>query len=231
MPTIFHSWQSDRDNSRSFIRKALEQAIKQLNTAAPAVARLDVEDAERDEWRLDQDTRGVAGTPAIVDTILEKIAACDVFVPDMTFVAGGSNGERLCPNPNVALEYGYALKAIGPERIVAVMNLHYGPETELPLDIRHRRFPIKYDLAPGASPERRSEARQKLANELKGALRIILSWAQGLRRPYRRNSPSPAAAISTAAPALYLRITLSGFRRRASIQLFTFRWAPSCFCV
>jgi hypothetical protein len=189
MPTIFYSWQSDRGETRSFVRKALEQAIKQLNSSAPLVARLDVEDAERDEWRLDHDTRGAAGTPAIVDTILEKIAACDVFVPDMTFVAGGSNGERLCPNPNVTLEYGYALKAIGPERIVGVMNVHYGPEAELPFDIRHRRFPITYDLSPDASPNTRSEARQRLANELKGALRIILSLG-----------PRPPAALHAQQP-------------------------------
>jgi len=60
----------------------------------------------------------VAGSPPIVDTILAKIAACDVFVPDVTFMP--ASGERRTPNPNVMIEYGYALKTPGPERIVAV---------------------------------------------------------------------------------------------------------------
>lgn len=91
MATIFYSWQTDAPNSvnRNFIRRALEDAAKKLNRSQAA----DVEDVVR----LDQDTQDVAGSPAIVDTILAKIAACDVFVPDVTFIP--TSGERPTPNP------------------------------------------------------------------------------------------------------------------------------------
>jgi hypothetical protein len=42
----------------------------------------------------------VPGTPPITDTILKKIQNCDIFVPDVTFVASTAGG-KLVPNPNV----------------------------------------------------------------------------------------------------------------------------------
>ena len=164
--TIFYSWQSDAPNSvnRNFVRQALEAAAKNLSGSAGA----DVEDAVR----LDQDTQGVAGSPAIVDTILAKIAACDVFVPDVTFMP--ASGERRTPNPNVMIEYGYALKTPGAEKIVAVMNTHFGDPTGLPFDMRHRRFPLTYDLAPDADSETRSRVRERLAADFSSAIVVVL---------------------------------------------------------
>ena len=43
---------------------------------------------------------------AVTDTILKKIAACNAFMPDLTFVAKTHAG-KLITNPNVMLEYGY----------------------------------------------------------------------------------------------------------------------------
>ena len=166
MANIFYSWQSDAPNSvnRTFIRRALEDAAKNLNRSEGS----DVEDVVR----LDQDTQDVAGSPAIVDTILAKIAACDVFVPDVTFMP--ASGERHTPNPNVMIEYGYALKTPGPERIVAVMNTHFGEPTDLPFDMRHRRFPLTYDLAPDADSGTRSHVRERLSAELSSAIVAVL---------------------------------------------------------
>ena len=166
MATIFYSWQTDTPNSvnRKFIRRALEDAAKKLNRSEAA----DVEDVVR----LDQDTQDVAGSPAIVDTILAKIAACDVFVPDVTFMP--ASGERHTPNPNVMIEYGYALKTPGAEKIVAVMNTHFGAPTELPFDMRHRRFPLTYDLAPDADGETRSRVREQLSIDISKAVVAVL---------------------------------------------------------
>ena len=166
MATIFYSWQSDAPNpvNRAFIRRALEDAADNLNRGEGA----EVEDVVR----LDQDTQGVAGSPPIVDTILAKIAACDVFVPDVTFMP--SSGGRYTPNPNVMIEYGYALKTPGPERIVAVMNTHFGKPSELPFDMRHRRFPLTYDLAPDADSETRSRVRERLSTEISSAIVAVL---------------------------------------------------------
>ena len=166
MAAIFYSWQSDAPNSvnRKFIRRALEDAAKKLNRSEAA----DVEDVVR----LDQDTQDVAGSPAIVGTILATIAACDVFVPDVTFMPASS--ERRTPNPNVMIEYGYALNTPGAQKIVAVMNTHFGAPTELPFDIRHRRFPLTYDLAPDADSETRSRVRERLSADISRAVVAVL---------------------------------------------------------
>ena len=175
---IFYSWQSDVPNAvnRNFIRRALEQAVESLNRQEGA----DVEDAVR----LDQDTQGVAGSPAIVDTILAKIEVCDVFLPDVTFVP--DNAARRTPNPNVMIEYGYALKAPSAAKIVTVMNTHFGPPTELPFDMRHRRFPITYDLAPDADPETRRRVRDRLVTDLARAIATVLD-----ARPAPVTEPPP----------------------------------------
>ncbi|MFZ5675694.1 MAG: hypothetical protein ACOZAM_22275 [Pseudomonadota bacterium] len=101
--TAFYAWQSDRPSKvgRHFIRKALDDAAKRLSED-PA---LEVEVV------IDPDTEGVVGTPPVTETILQKIRAADIFVPDLTFVAKTDAG-KLLPNPNVMAEYGYALHGI-----------------------------------------------------------------------------------------------------------------------
>ena len=141
MPTIFYSWQSDAPNNtnRSFIERALELAVKDLNT--------DIVEAEREEVELTQDTQGVPGTPDIAATILAKIESCDVFVCDVSLVLKGEKakgGTRLCPNPNVMLELGYAMKALGQDRILMVCNTAFGRIEDLPFDLRGKR-PVPYE--------------------------------------------------------------------------------------
>ena len=157
MPIVFYAWQSDRPNrvNRTFIRRALDGAVKAVSADG-----MEVEDAVR----VDQDTEGVPGAPMIADTILEKIDACGVFVPDVTFITGGDG--RMCPNPNVMIEYGYALKSLGAERILAVMNSAFGSPEDLPFDMRHRRFPISYSLAPDSDTNERAAAKERLVADL-----------------------------------------------------------------
>src|SRR5271170_3199584 len=158
MPTtIFYSWQSDSPNStnRGFIEKALEQAIKGLGQD------LTIQEALRDEpIELDKDTKGVPGTPPIVDTIFNKISECGVFVPDLTFVGTTASGRQV-PNPNVLIEYGWALKSISHSRIVPVMNTAFGELTPvaMPFDMRHLRNPITYHLEEATDTETRSTAK------------------------------------------------------------------------
>src|ERR1700683_163260 len=120
--TVFFSWQADTPSSsgRNFIEKAATAAIKQL------AQDLEVDEAIRDGLEVDRDTRGVAGTPPIVDTIFFKIDAAAAFLADLTFVGKRLDGIRPTPNPNVLLEYGWALKSRGYPRIICVMNTHYG---------------------------------------------------------------------------------------------------------
>ncbi len=93
--TAFYAWQSDTPEkfNRHLIRIALEEAAKRINEN-PA---LDV------KLIIDSDTEGVAGQPPVTDTILKKIAECDLFIPDLSFVASTAGG-KLIPNPNVMTE-------------------------------------------------------------------------------------------------------------------------------
>jgi hypothetical protein len=160
--SVFYSWQSDLPNNRNrgLIRKALDKAIRAINYD------LDVEEA----IRVDQDTQGVPGSPAITDTILRKIEQFSVFVPDVSFVCG-TDDSRKCPNPNVMIEYGYALKVCGDERIISVFNTAFGDWEKLPFDMKHKRRPILYCASDDLSVDERRGVRDKLAKELETALR------------------------------------------------------------
>jgi len=169
--TVFFSWQSDRSpqEGRSLIESAIKSAIQKLGTDAEIVQSL------REGLELDNDTKGVPGNPPIFDTILRKIDRSAIFVPDLTAVANRANGE-LVPNPNVLIEYGWALKSRGYHQIVPIMNIAHGaPQTyPLPFDMAHLRRPIQYCLADGSSEKDRRAVRSELADTLEGAFRTIL---------------------------------------------------------
>jgi hypothetical protein len=171
--TIFFSWQSDTPNNcgRSFIEAALNDALRDLTADAA------LEPAIRDEGlAVDRDRRGVPGTPPIVDTIFRKIDKAACFLADMTFVATRIDGKGRSPNPNVLVEYGWALKSLSHSRILTVMNTASGEPTpeSLPFDMRHLSWPISYHLPDGTDAKEKATQRKQLASELKGAIRDIL---------------------------------------------------------
>src|SRR6185503_18585788 len=90
---------------------------------------------------IDRDTAGVGGAPDIAGTIFKKIEGCDVFVADVSIINAGSR-KRATPNPNVLIELGFALRALGPERVVLVMNSNYGTLDKLPFDLKQRRVVV-----------------------------------------------------------------------------------------
>jgi hypothetical protein len=176
---IFWSWQSDtpQNTGRHFVRDVIADLARSLNGEP------DTEDAERpeeeaedasseqltDDGRIevDHDTHGVGGSPPIADTILRKIREAAVLVADVTPISTTAAGKRV-PNPNVMLELGYAMKVLGHERIVLVMNGAEGAALKyLPFDLRHWRAPIVYRLRKDANMEQRLD----VAKELKEALR------------------------------------------------------------
>ena len=170
-PTVFYAWQNDTPSksNRYLIRDLLEGASKSIRNDAI------VEDSPR----LDYDTRGISGTPEIASTIFSKIKQCAVFVADVTFVGAAlsmvPNSERkLLPNPNVMLELGFASATVGWERIIAVMNQHYGPAEQQVFDIKSRRFPIQYTAdpdSPAVSDETKKQLRISLEQAIRSALR------------------------------------------------------------
>lgn len=176
MPTVFYAWQSDTPNSvnRGFIRKALDEAVAALNQGI----------AVEESLEVDQDTQGVPGSPPIAETILRKIDQCDVFVGDVTFVGATSPPQgdpppewekKLLPNPNVMVELGYCLGQHGHDRLITVMNEHFGPASSLPFDLSHRRFPMRFSLAPDSSSPKRLRVRAELAKALKSAISSTIS--------------------------------------------------------
>jgi hypothetical protein len=170
MFAVFYSWQTDTParEGRSFIENALREAVKRLR------ADLTVEDALRGNIAVDKDTQGVPGSPPIFDTILQKIEKAGAFVADVTSTASGNKGE-LTANPNVLIEYGFALGSLGHARMIAIVNEAYGKVTEqtVPFDMRHLRWPIKYTLLAGASREEYRTQQKALAGQLEIALRSV----------------------------------------------------------
>lgn len=169
--TIFYSWQSDSSTkvNRNFIEEALKKAIKEVGKD------LNFEDAPRDsQITLDKDTKGIPGQSHIAEVIFQKISRCGIFVPDLTFVGKSKDG-RLLMNPNVLIEYGWALNKPSRSRIVAVMNTAFGePGEDLPFDMRHVRYPLTYKLKEDATPEEKKEVIANFVKDLAYAIRTIL---------------------------------------------------------
>lgn len=158
---IFYSWQSDLPNAtnRGFIQKALESAAKALRA-----------DAVQVEPVVDRDTVGVPGSPDIASTIFNKIDQAQIFVCDVSIV-NLMKEARPTPNPNVLIELGYALKALGSDRIIMVMNRAFGEPELLPFDLRLRRV-VTYNM-PVAENERAGE-RKRLESIFREGLQAIL---------------------------------------------------------
>lgn len=182
---VFWSWQSDipGKTGRHFVRSALKAAIEELRQ--PADVEEPSEREMKDRLHLDHDRQGVTGSPRLLETILTKIEAATVFVGDVTPVAtipaqGAGEDERSekrIMNPNVAIELGYAIKAISELNILMVLNTHYGNRESLPFDLKGNAGPIMFDLPPDADgPRIRSEA-AALRGQLVVALRPFLKAA------------------------------------------------------
>jgi len=155
---IFYSWQSDLPNAdnRNFIKDCLEKAVKEAN---------------RDDKYLevDRDTSGMAGFPNIQQTILKKIEKANIFVADVSIISEMSLKGKRMPNPNVLFELGYAVKALGWERVICVFNEDYGRIDELPFDIKQHRI-LSYSL----NNKEKKDERYRVANAVKETLNILV---------------------------------------------------------
>lgn len=169
--SIFYSWQSDSPSNinRDFIKKCVQEAIRQLNQHQTLYEAL----------RLDQDTHNVSGMPDIATTIFTKISESALFIPDLTLSFKSKETGKNSPNPNVLIEFGYAWSAIGDSQIIAVMNTAFGKAESLPFDLAHKRWPLQYELNRndgGNSKKLEIQKKlltQKLSNEISLAMRNI----------------------------------------------------------
>lgn len=162
---VFYSWQSDLPNptNRGFIQAALEKAAANISS----------DDTVAVEPVVDRDTQGVPGSPDIAATIFAKIIASDVFVADVSIVSE-PGAKRPTPNPNVLIELGYALKALGHEKVVLVFNKSFGRIEDLPFDLRVRRV-LQYEME--ADNKDRASARDLMSKHLEEAIRVALHHA------------------------------------------------------
>jgi hypothetical protein len=181
--TVFFSWQSDIRGAacRTLIQSALEGAA----------ANISGDDSIAIEAVIDRDTQSVPGAPDIGATILSKIDAAAVFVADVTIV-GQTNAGRPTPNPNVLVEFGYALKTLGWSRMLLVQNAAFGGPEALPFDLRQKRA-IVFSSAEDAGE--RAVERRALQGKLDLALRAILG------------GPPPAADVELTMTRKDMRIT------------------------
>src|SRR2546423_561617 len=184
---VFYSWQSNLPNktNRSFIEDALEKAAKAIRN----------DDSIQVEPVIDRDTVGVAGSPEISKTIFSKIDQAKVFVCDISIINQGAD-TRLTPNPNVLIELGYALKALGENRIIMVLNDVYAMPEVLPFDLRLRRV-TRYHKPDEV--DSRTTLPRDMANKLKEALLIILN---------ELDTPLPGEIIQPVSRAEQARIAI-----------------------
>jgi hypothetical protein len=181
--TVFFAWQSDQSKkvNKNFIRKAIDRAIAKLN------ADLSAENAIRTQ----SDTEDVPGSPDIAVTIFRRIEESFAFVADVTSVA--KTAVRSFPNPNVMIEYGWALAKLTDARVITVFNQAFGNwESDLPFDMRHKRKPCLYNLPENSSDDERNAALMSLTNQLAVSISVMLKYRE-VMPPVQPAIPNPEA--------------------------------------
>jgi hypothetical protein len=126
--TIFYSWQSEDKKTKNFIDKALKGAVEDIGKS----------EEFNQPLTLDRDTQGVIGSPHIVQTILSKIDACEIFVADTSIIDVASSGKKQI-NQNVMFELGYAIAKHTELNVITLFNEGTGAASDRPFDLSHHR--------------------------------------------------------------------------------------------
>src|ERR1700676_1909057 len=199
---LFWSWQTEspQRSGRIFVRDAVKEAIDQLKVTA------EIDEPERDAARMDHDPARVSGGAGLVRETLKMIDSAAVFVADVTAVGRTGSGVDIRPesagnkliNSNVAMELGYALRALSDQKLITVFNAHYGWQEDLPFDVRNWADAIAFTLTPNAGRPEIELERKKLTARLVGAI------ARCIREPEPSAEQSPAMP-STFRKAVYFQ--------------------------
>lgn len=169
---VFYSWQSDSpgNTNRNLISTALESAIEEVKS----------DESIEVEPVIDRDTLGVSGSPDISQSIFLKIDQSSAFVCDVSII--DPVAKKPSPNPNVLIELGYAVKVLGWNRVIMVMNTEYGKPENLPFDLRSRRI-LTYTISSDAAEK--APVRNSLKKTLVAALKSI----------YENHGPVSSASV------------------------------------
>jgi len=133
--TLFFSWQSDKNKTNKVLSEALNKAVN------------DIKIYHGYTINVEESTSNTPGSPQIVQTILDKIDSCDIFLADITPVCDyskqlGNNQSitKQVPNPNVLMELGYAMSAVGMDYTICAAHQGEWNSNDLPFDINHNRI-------------------------------------------------------------------------------------------
>jgi hypothetical protein len=134
----------------------------------------------------------------VARSILDKILACTVFVGDVTPVGKSPDkpgNEGIKPgrpliNSNVAIEYGFALRKLGDSAVIGVLNENFGSPEDLPFDIIHKRWPVKYRLVEGATKAEVDLQRAHLKGQFITALKGFIDNPQPAETVFEETPPN-----------------------------------------
>lgn len=198
---IFYSWQATTNSkyNKNFISTCIKEAVKKINQI-PEFKRINIEvtDAVRSE----------SGQVAIADTIIEKVISnSDIFIADLTIVNWDipdsipdeyrevfKKAQKPIPNPNVMLEYGAALKVLGKNAIISILNIYSSGSPKeknnaeiIPFDLRHDRFPTEYNYS-SHNESQKAEIKKNLVfslvSVLKPTIQNVLETQKSKFRPF-----------------------------------------------
>lgn len=224
---IFWSWQSDnhQPTGRYFVRDVLTDLARELNgldaiddADRPGDEDGDVAVVEDDRISVDHDMKGIAGHAPIAETILKKIENAAIFVADLTPIATTKAGKKV-PNPNVMIELGYALKALGHQRLVLIVNQMEGVKLDqLPFDLRHWSAPVMYKLARDAGEQKIAEQAEQLKEQLRPRLKAGVKVAAAeMFEKWRSTNPQPELVVA-AAGTMELPVAISQDVRQLGVE-------------
>lgn len=198
---IFYSWQTTTNTkyNKNFISDCIEVAVKKIKQES---------DFKRIEFEVTDAVRSESGQVSIADTIIEKIISnSDIFIADLTIVNYDfpdsipdeykeilRKSLKPTPNPNVMIEYGAALKSLGKNSIISILNNYYSGSPKdihnaeiIPFDLRHDRFPTEYNFS-NQNESQKAEIKRMLVNGLINALKPtiqnVLETRKSKYRPF-----------------------------------------------
>lgn len=203
---VFYSWQSDLPETRKCIKKALVAAITDMKKDLPDVA-----------ITVDQATRGLPGSPNIPLAIMTKIKKANMVVSDVTPINASSTSKKT-PNPNVLFELGFAVAALGWDRVALMFDTSEGKfPGDMPFDFDKHRA-IAFAGGAGVS----AEDAKALAGSLKAAMKAT----------QQANPARPTATLSPEEVKHQRDVeTLTKILKTISIQVIDDHFSKMPYCI
>jgi methylase of polypeptide subunit release factors len=167
---LFYVWQNDRPSGhcKDFIQQALHAVIEKIKHNESLEFYISFNDA----------IRGDTGYMDIPNNIETQISNSDIVLLDFTPVGitdkETTRSKRLI-NQNVAFELGYAMKAISSSRLITISNDYYGSAISDFFDVRHRKYPYKYNVGESTSTDERNNQLALLSSHIEIQIKDIVN--------------------------------------------------------